>query len=114
MDWAAVGEVVKVVGSVAPVATAGAVWFAAIIAYRGLNKWRAELGHAEMVEMLIKRGADQSVRDKGSKTALDLAANDNVCVDRSQQLGERARAFWSRSQETAFGTVTSHAALISP
>ena len=26
----------------APVATAGAAWFAAIIAYRGLNKWRAE------------------------------------------------------------------------
>ena len=100
MDWEVVGEVVKVVGLVAPVATAGAVWFAAIIAYRGLNKWRAELGHAEMVEMLIKRGADQSVRDKGGKTALDLAANDNVCVDRSQQLGERARAFWSRSKET--------------
>ena len=68
----------------------------------------------EIVEMLIKRGADQCVRDKAGKTALDLAANDNVCVDRSQQLGERARAFWSRSQETAFGTVTSHAALISP
>jgi ankyrin repeat protein len=28
--------------------------------------------------MLIKRGADPSVRDKGGKTALDLAANDNV------------------------------------
>ena len=39
MDWASVGEVVKVL---APVATAGAAWFAAIIAYRGLNKWRAE------------------------------------------------------------------------
>jgi hypothetical protein len=39
MDWVLVGEVVKVLG---PVATAGAAWFAAIIACRGLNKWRAE------------------------------------------------------------------------
>jgi hypothetical protein len=31
MDSAAVGEVVKVDGPVAPVATAGAVWFAAIM-----------------------------------------------------------------------------------
>lgn len=39
MDWASVGEVVKVLG---PVATAGAAWFAAIIAYGGLNRWRSE------------------------------------------------------------------------
>ncbi len=38
MDWASVGEVVKVLG---PVATAGAAWFAAIIAYGGLNRWRS-------------------------------------------------------------------------
>ena len=45
MDWASVGEVVKVLG---PVATAGAAWFAAIIAYGGLQQvairdaWKAE------------------------------------------------------------------------
>jgi ankyrin repeat protein len=35
----------------------------------------AELGHAEMVEGLIRRGADQSVKDKAGKSAFDLAAN---------------------------------------
>jgi hypothetical protein len=39
LDWSALGEIVKVLGSVA---TAGAAWFAATVAYRGLNKWRAE------------------------------------------------------------------------
>jgi hypothetical protein len=39
MDWTSVREVVKML---APVATAGAAWFAASIAYRGLNKWRSE------------------------------------------------------------------------
>ena len=39
MDWASVGEVVKVLGSAA---TAGAACFGASIAYRGLNKWRDE------------------------------------------------------------------------
>jgi hypothetical protein len=39
MDWASVGEMVKVLG---PVATAVAAWFAATTAYRGVNKWRAE------------------------------------------------------------------------
>jgi uncharacterized protein len=38
----------------------------------------AELGHAEVVEMLIGRGADRTVRDKSGKTALDLAANESV------------------------------------
>jgi uncharacterized protein len=38
----------------------------------------AELGHAELVAMLIGRGADQSLRDKSGKTALDLAANESV------------------------------------
>ncbi len=53
MDWAVFGEVVKVLGSVA---TAGAAWFAATIAYRGLNKWRAEtIGKrkAELAEEVI-------------------------------------------------------------
>jgi hypothetical protein len=39
MDWVSIGEVVKVLGSAA---TAGAAWFGASIAYRGLNKWRDE------------------------------------------------------------------------
>jgi hypothetical protein len=33
---------VKGIAPVAPVATAVAAWLGAIIAYRGLNKWRAE------------------------------------------------------------------------
>jgi hypothetical protein len=39
MTWIAIGEIVKVIGAVA---TAGAAWFAASIAYRGLEKWRSE------------------------------------------------------------------------
>jgi hypothetical protein len=39
LDWSAAGEIVKVLGAVA---TASAAWFAAVIAYRGLEKWRAE------------------------------------------------------------------------
>jgi hypothetical protein len=53
MDWPSVAEVVKVLGSVA---TAGAAWFAAVIAYRGLSKWRAEtIGKrkAELAEDVI-------------------------------------------------------------
>jgi ankyrin repeat protein len=38
----------------------------------------AERGHAEVATMLIKRGADQAVRDKSGKSALDLAANESV------------------------------------
>jgi ankyrin repeat protein len=38
----------------------------------------AELGHAEVVKMLIGRGADQAVRDKSGKSALDLAADESV------------------------------------
>ena len=38
----------------------------------------AALDHAEIIEILIDRGADQNMRDKGGKTALDLAANEDV------------------------------------
>jgi ankyrin repeat protein len=38
----------------------------------------AELGHAELVALLIGRGADQAIRDKSGKSALDLAANESV------------------------------------
>lgn len=53
MNWTLLGDVVKVL---APVATAGAAWFAAVIAYRGLNKWRAEtIGkrRAELAEEVL-------------------------------------------------------------
>jgi hypothetical protein len=39
VDWVSVGEVLKVLG---PIATAGAAWFAANVARRGLNRWQAE------------------------------------------------------------------------
>jgi hypothetical protein len=39
MDWSAVSEIVK---ALAAVATAIAAWFAARIAYKGLEKWRSE------------------------------------------------------------------------
>jgi hypothetical protein len=39
MDWPTIGEIVKVIGAVA---TAGAAWFAAVMAYRGLSRWQAE------------------------------------------------------------------------
>jgi hypothetical protein len=48
VDWSSVGEVVKVLG---PVATAGAAWFAATIAYRGLEKWREETIGKRKVEL---------------------------------------------------------------
>jgi ankyrin repeat protein len=38
----------------------------------------AELGHAEVVEMLIGRGADASARDRSGKTAFDLATDADV------------------------------------
>jgi ankyrin repeat protein len=38
----------------------------------------AELGHAEMVALLIRRGVDQSVRDKTGKRAFDLARDESV------------------------------------
>jgi ankyrin repeat protein len=38
----------------------------------------ADLGHAEMGDILIERGADRNVRDRAGKTALDLAVDDNV------------------------------------
>jgi hypothetical protein len=39
MTWIEVGEIVKVIGALA---TGAAAWFAAITAYRGLEKWRSE------------------------------------------------------------------------
>ena len=38
----------------------------------------AELGHTEVVAMLLGRGADRALRDKGGKTARDLATDANV------------------------------------
>ncbi len=42
------------------------------------RKAAAALGHAEVDEMLVGRGADRTVWDKSGKTALDLAADDAV------------------------------------
>jgi hypothetical protein len=39
MCWTEIGEIIKVGGAVA---TGAAAWFAAITAYRGLEKWRSE------------------------------------------------------------------------
>ena len=41
-------------------------------------RWGYRLGHAEVVAMLVGRGADRSLQDKTGKTALDLAADPNV------------------------------------
>jgi len=38
----------------------------------------AELGHAAVVELLIKHGASTALRDHAGKTALDLATNEAV------------------------------------
>jgi ankyrin repeat protein len=38
----------------------------------------AELGYREMVDLLVKQGADRAIRDKGGKTAFDLATNEQV------------------------------------
>jgi ankyrin repeat protein len=38
----------------------------------------AELGYADIVELLLARGADRARKDKQGKTALDLAANVDV------------------------------------
>jgi ankyrin repeat protein len=38
----------------------------------------AELGHASIVELLLARGAASDRKDKQGKTALDLAAGDEV------------------------------------
>ncbi len=38
----------------------------------------AELGHSEIVERLVRRGADRNMRDKSGKRAIDFAANDSV------------------------------------
>ena len=38
----------------------------------------AELGHATIVQVLLDRGADRTVADKGGKRAVDLAANASV------------------------------------
>jgi hypothetical protein len=55
MDWAAIGEVIKVL---ALVATAGAAWFAATVTYRGLSKWRAETIATRKAELAEKVLAD--------------------------------------------------------
>ena len=39
MNWTDVGEIIKALG---PAFTAAAAWFAAVIGYRGLTKWRQE------------------------------------------------------------------------
>jgi ankyrin repeat protein len=38
----------------------------------------AELGHTEVVERLVRRGADRTLRDRNGKRAVDLAANDQI------------------------------------
>ena len=38
----------------------------------------AELGHGEVVEVLLARGADRAIRDKGGKRAVDLASGAGV------------------------------------
>jgi ankyrin repeat protein len=38
----------------------------------------AALGDAGTVEIVLRRGADRARKDKDGKTALDLAANDEV------------------------------------
>jgi ankyrin repeat protein len=38
----------------------------------------AELDHAEVVDVLIKSGADRNLRDKADKSVFDLSANDAV------------------------------------
>jgi hypothetical protein len=39
MSWETIGEVIRVLGAVA---TAAAAWFAAVTAFKGLEKWRSE------------------------------------------------------------------------
>jgi ankyrin repeat protein len=38
----------------------------------------AELGHGEIVDLLVARGADRSIADKSGKRARDLAANPSI------------------------------------
>jgi ankyrin repeat protein len=45
----------------------------------------AELGHGEIVDLLLGRGADRSIVDKSGKRARDLAANDSI----REKLGAR-------------------------
>jgi hypothetical protein len=55
VSWADVGEVIK---AVAPAFTAGAACFAAYIAYRGLERWRAETIGKRRVELAEEVLAD--------------------------------------------------------
>jgi hypothetical protein len=48
MTWQEIGEIIKVLGAVA---TAGAAWFAASIAYKGLEKWRNETSGKQRAEL---------------------------------------------------------------
>jgi ankyrin repeat protein len=38
----------------------------------------AELGYSPTVDLLLKRGADRTLKDREGKTALDLAKNAEV------------------------------------
>ena len=38
----------------------------------------AELGHADIVDFLLGRGADRSIADKSGKRAHDLTANPSI------------------------------------
>lgn len=40
---------------------------------RTLLHWAAGNGHAEAVELLLKCGADRTIKDKGGRTAADVA-----------------------------------------
>jgi ankyrin repeat protein len=52
----------------------------------------AELDHAEVVDLLIRSGADRNLRDKAGKSVFDLSANDEVRrVLASAPVGDCAR-----------------------
>ena len=38
----------------------------------------AELGHLPMIDLLVRRGADRTLKDKSGKTAFDLAVSEDV------------------------------------
>src|SRR5207247_1828994 len=77
MTWGDFGELIKALGAVA---MAAAAWFAAVIAYRGLEKWRSET--------LGKRKAE-------------LAADVLAAVYEMEEIIRTAREPWVLVHETA-------------
>ena len=84
MDWASVGEVVKVLG---PVATAGAAWFAAIIAYGGSQ----QVAIKPLDELWL-------IRVKINSAVGDLLRNKEM----SNSTEKEDRALWKDWRDTAF------------